>query len=395
MRQRNHHRPLAEGLAHALLERSRTEEARDRHLADQDHHPRVEQLQLRVEPVRAVGDPFRRRRQVAGVRPVAAGEAPHQGGDVGQAAKLFGVAKARAQHPPVELLARAARERASRLALRGSGRLADDEKGRAPAAFERRVGLGDDPLVGADPARAALRLQLEERFPCQMTLTSRALGAALGMRPRFVFGLPSISLMSAVIAIGGAELIAMPTPYEWIGHFAASNSPIRAASSPPETKMPTCSNPARSSRARTSFTRSTVTPPRSPGVSRRTPRSRLPSASSASSLSVSTSTMRRTSSPIASSNATAALTVSPNSRIIACGIVPDAPSRPASWAPNGVAQPAQPPTTAEYSNVGAISGWTWRAPKLMTRLPFAASTISRAAVAHPEQLESIPSSAVS
>src|SRR5437868_2644204 len=40
-------------------------------------------------------------------------------------------------------------------------------------------------------------------------------------------------------------------------------------------------------------------------------------------------------------------------------------------------------------------GCTWRAPKLITRLPPAASTISRAAVAQPEQLESMPSSAVS
>src|SRR5206468_1225634 len=107
----------------------------------------------------------------------------------------------------------------------------------------------------------------------------------------------------------------------------ASNWRIRLASSPPETKIPTWSNPAWSSRARTSFTRSTVTPPRSLGVSRRTPRSRLPrasatrSASSASSLNVSTRTIRSTSSPMCSSKARAAFTVSPKRRIIACGLV--------------------------------------------------------------------------
>src|SRR5437879_3468179 len=83
---------------------------------------------------------------------------------------------------------------------------------------------------------------------------------------------------------------------------AAPDWRVGAASSPPESTMPSRPYPARSGRARTSFTRSPVTPPRSPGVSSRTPRKCSPSASatrsdsSASSLKVSTSTMRRTSS---------------------------------------------------------------------------------------------------
>src|SRR5205823_1420330 len=68
---------------------------------------------------------------------------------------------------------------------------------------------------------------------------------------------------------------------------------------------------------------------------------------------------------------------------------------PATFTRRVQAHAAQPPTTAEYSMVGAISGWTWRAPKLMTRLPPAASTISCAAVAHPEQLDNMPRRAVS
>lgn len=89
----------------------------------------------------------------------------------------------------------------------------DEVERRIPVALERGPRLGDDPLLLADAARTACDLQLEESLLLlQMTLTSRSLGAAPGMRPRLVFGLPSISLMSAVKEIGGAELIAMPTP---------------------------------------------------------------------------------------------------------------------------------------------------------------------------------------
>ena len=87
------------------------------------------------------------------------------------------------------------------------------------------------------------------------------------------------------------------------------------------------------------------------GVSRRTPHSRSPSASatrsdsSASSLKVSTSTMRGTSGSMWRSNASAARTVSPKMMISACGIVPVGAS-PARRAPAGVEAPTQPPTTA-------------------------------------------------
>ena len=147
--------------------------------------------------------------------------------------------KAGAQHPAVELLARASGEWPSRFALHRSWRLADQEERRSPSAFEGRACLRDDALVDAGVASSARGLVGEKGCPRQMTRARRGFGAAPGTRPRLVIGLPPISLMSAVKAIGGAELIDIPTPYEWMGHFAASNSRILAASRPPETKMPT------------------------------------------------------------------------------------------------------------------------------------------------------------
>ena len=94
-----------------------------------------------------------------------------------------------------------------------------------------------------------------------------------------------------------------------------------------------------------------MTRPRSDGVSSRMPYSRSPrawatrSASSASSLNVSTSTIRGTSGGMSRSNASAARTVSPKISTSEWGMVPVG-LRPASRAPAGVDAPTQPPTMA-------------------------------------------------
>ena len=212
MRQRDDDWLVPVTIADAFLEGAWPEKSSDGELADRDEHFWFQQAQLLVEPVRAVGCARSGRRQVARVLFVPAWKAAHQGGDVGEAAKFSGVLESRAEHPPVELLAGATREGTPGFALRGTRRLADDEKAGAPYAGKGRVGLGDDPLVGADGASAACGLQRQELFLFQMTLARRGFGAAPGMRPRLVIGLPSISLMSAVKAMGGAELIDMPTP---------------------------------------------------------------------------------------------------------------------------------------------------------------------------------------
>src|SRR5581483_3399334 len=118
--------------------------------------------------------------------------------------------------------ARAARERAPADALGRARSLADQEERRAPVALKGRVGLGNDPVVDAHATCAACCLVLGERgaggaggaASCrgQMNRCKRGLGRAPGMRPRLVMGLPSISLMSAVKAIGGAAAIDIPTP---------------------------------------------------------------------------------------------------------------------------------------------------------------------------------------
>src|SRR5438034_11456775 len=97
MRQRDHHRALAETLADAFLERAGTKKARDRHLADQDQDLRLEQAQLSIEPVRAVGHRGGRRPEVAGVLLVAAREAAHQRGDVREPAEFLWIAKTRSE----------------------------------------------------------------------------------------------------------------------------------------------------------------------------------------------------------------------------------------------------------------------------------------------------------
>src|SRR5260370_26542656 len=160
MRQRPDDRSLAEALADAVLERAGFEEARDRRLADRDEDLGLEELQFRVQPVRAVGDARGRRLQVTCVGPVPTREASHQRRDVRDAAELFWVAKPGAEHPAVELFAGTPGEGPARLPLRWAGRLADEKKLRSPLARERGVGLGDDPLVGAHVAGAACGLQV-------------------------------------------------------------------------------------------------------------------------------------------------------------------------------------------------------------------------------------------
>src|SRR3954454_3672137 len=98
------------------------------------------------------------------------------------------------------------------------------------------------------------------------TRCNRGLGVSPGMRPRLAIGLPSISLRSPVKSIGVAPLMKLPTANESTGAPASLNVRIRSGVSPPEPMILTCANPAWSSRARTSRTRSGVTRPRSAGV---------------------------------------------------------------------------------------------------------------------------------
>src|SRR5256714_10443898 len=98
MWKRHHHRTLAELLAHARLQRTRTQKAHDRKLTDGNHHARPQHAQLRVEPVRAVGDAGGRRAEVAGAAPVASPETTPQRGDVGLAAEILGPLPNRALH---------------------------------------------------------------------------------------------------------------------------------------------------------------------------------------------------------------------------------------------------------------------------------------------------------
>jgi len=109
--------------------------------------------------MRAVGDRRRRRLEVTAPGAVAPWEAAHQGGDVGEPPKLLGIFKPGANHPTVELLSGAARERAARLALDRTGSLADEKKWRAPPAFESWIGLRNDPLVHTNVACPALSLK--------------------------------------------------------------------------------------------------------------------------------------------------------------------------------------------------------------------------------------------
>ena len=106
-------------------------------------------------------------------------------------------------------------------------------------------------------------------------------------------------------------------------------------------------------------------------------------------MNVSASTIRIIDSGMCRSKASAAVSVSPMINVSACGMVPTG-SRPANFAPAGVAHPEQPPTMAEYSIRSETAGWTCRAPKLITGIPAAAATHARAAVAQPLFWASVP-----
>src|SRR5439155_17285459 len=155
MWKRDHHRTLAELLAHAKLQRTRTQKAHDRKLTDGNQHARSQHSQLRVEPVRAVGDAGRRRAKVAGAARIASWKTSRQRRDVRDAAKFLGRLETRAQDPAVQRFAGTARERPVRLALDRARCLADQEELRGPFAREGRRRLGDDALVGTDGAPPA------------------------------------------------------------------------------------------------------------------------------------------------------------------------------------------------------------------------------------------------
>src|ERR1700687_340389 len=163
MWQRNHHRPFAKLPADAIFERTWAEEPSDRQLPDQDQHFRLQDLQLGVEPVRAIGDGFGWRLQVAIAGAIAAGEAPQQRRDVSQPPKLIGACKPCADHPPVELLAGPARKRPSRLPLDRPRRLTDHEERRAPPPRAPWGRARDDAFVHAHVTRAAGGLETEQR----------------------------------------------------------------------------------------------------------------------------------------------------------------------------------------------------------------------------------------
>ena len=126
--------------------------------------------------------------------------------------------------------------------------------------------------------------------------------------------------------MGGAPAIASSTLNPFTGAPASTICRILSFVTPRVTKISTWLKPFWSSRARISFTKSGVTPPRSGGVLRFTPRSlsrnarASASASSASSLNVSTMPMRGISCAICRSYDCIARTASPISSGSACGI---------------------------------------------------------------------------
>src|SRR5579859_6565822 len=132
MRQGNDDWPVAEAMADAVLEPPGAEKPGDRQLADRDHDPGLQHVELGVQPVGTVGDSGRRRPQVARTAWVAPGEAPHERGDVRRRSELFGVSEAGADHPAVELLASAAGERTAGFPFELTRRLPDQQESRAP-----------------------------------------------------------------------------------------------------------------------------------------------------------------------------------------------------------------------------------------------------------------------
>src|SRR6202030_1625509 len=117
MRQWNNDRPRAEAPADTIRQATGAEKARNRELADEDQDLWFQDAKLGVEPVGAVGDRGRGRLEVAVAGGVAAGEAAHERGDVGEASELFGACKPGTEHPPIELLPGAPGEWTAGLAL--------------------------------------------------------------------------------------------------------------------------------------------------------------------------------------------------------------------------------------------------------------------------------------
>ena len=163
MRKRNHHWTLTEPLAHARLQRTRTQKAHDRKLPDEDQRARPQHAKLGVEPVSAVGDAGRRRAKIAGAARIPSRKTAHQRRDVGDAAKFLSRLEARTQHPAVQLLARAPGKWPARLTLDRAWRLADEHELRPPLAGEGRRRLSDEALLGADRAPPAGGLVGDER----------------------------------------------------------------------------------------------------------------------------------------------------------------------------------------------------------------------------------------
>src|SRR5439155_26778224 len=175
----------------AMFQRGCTQEAVDRHLSDRDQHPGLEDAELGIEPVGAVGDSSGGRPKVACAGGVPSRKAAHQGGDVGQPAELLGTVESGAQHPAVELLSRATRERTSRHLLGWAWGLADQKEWRPPLTFEGWVGLRDDAVIDAGTARAACSLmgaQARLAHPTKLTGTMVEGGPAAAM-PCFDGGL--------------------------------------------------------------------------------------------------------------------------------------------------------------------------------------------------------------
>ena len=152
MWERHHHRTLAELQPDSRLQRTWSEEAHYRKLADEDQHRGSQHAQLRIEPVRAVGDACGRWSEVTCAAWIATGKTAHECGDVGGAAKFLSRLEPGPQHPAIQLFAGAPRKRPPGLALCWSWGLSHEQELRAPAGREGRRRLGDDALVGADGA---------------------------------------------------------------------------------------------------------------------------------------------------------------------------------------------------------------------------------------------------
>src|ERR1700680_787019 len=144
MRKRDQHRPGTEASSDAILQPSGAEKALDGHLSDRDQDPWLEDSQLSLEPVSAVGDGGRWWTQVAGIAGVASWEAAHKRGDVGESPKLLRALESGLHHPAVELPARATRKWAARLTLSPPWRLTHQEESSAPTTLKGGIGLRND-----------------------------------------------------------------------------------------------------------------------------------------------------------------------------------------------------------------------------------------------------------